>query len=44
MCRLENNLPYGGGWGLPSDNTEFLRIRLAVSLMADDRQDDKDED
>jgi hypothetical protein len=45
----DNNFPYGGGRELASDNTEFLRIRLPVSLIADEREDakdrhDKDED
>ena len=38
----DNNFPYGGGRELASDNTEFLRIRLPVSLIADERDDDKD--
>lgn len=37
----DNNFPYGGGRELASDNTEFLRIRLPVSLVAE--EDDKDE-
>jgi hypothetical protein len=40
----DNNFPYGGGRELASDNTEFLRIRLPVSLIADEREDDKDDD
>lgn len=32
----DNNYPYGGGRALASDNTEFLRIRLPVSLAGDD--------
>ena len=45
----DNNFPYGGGRELASDNTEFLRIRLPVSLVAQERDhghdhDDKDED
>ena len=36
----DNNFPYGGGRQLASDNTEFLRIRLPVSLVADERDDD----
>ena len=43
----DNNFPYGGGRELASDNTEFLRIRLPVSLIADERdngKDDEDED
>lgn len=49
----DNNFPYGGGRELASDNTEFLRIRLPVSLIPtgrdkDDRHDsgwdDQDED
>ena len=38
----DNSFPYGGGRELASDNTEFLRIRLPVSLIADEREDDKD--
>lgn len=37
----DNNFPYGGGRALASDNTEFLRIRLPVSLVDDE---DCDED
>lgn len=37
----DNNFPYGGGRALASDNTEFLRIRLPVSLLADEDDDDK---
>jgi hypothetical protein len=41
----DNNFPYGGGRGLASDNTEFLRIRLPVSLIPDERdEDDHDDD
>ena len=42
----DNNFPYGGGRELASDNTEFLRIRLPVSLtgVACDDNDEKDED
>src|SRR5262245_23440117 len=40
----DNNFPYGGGRELASDNTEFLRIRLPVSLAPDDRDDDRDDD
>jgi hypothetical protein len=40
----DNNFPYGGGRELASDNTEFLRIRLPVSLSLDEHDDDKDED
>ncbi|CAD5371295.1 Glycerophosphoryl diester phosphodiesterase [Rubrivivax sp. A210] len=40
----DNNFPYGGGRALASDDTEFLRIRLPVSLVADGHDDDKDED
>jgi hypothetical protein len=45
----DNNFPYGGGRELASDNTEFLRIRLPVPLVAQDRDlghghDEKDED
>jgi len=41
----DNNFPYGGGRALASDNTEFLRIRLPVSLVAsdDDRDDEHDD-
>jgi len=39
----DNNFPYGGGRELASDNTEFLRIRLPVSLTADDRDDEDDD-
>jgi hypothetical protein len=45
----DNNFPYGGGRALASDRTEFLRIRLPVSLVADHRdgndraKDDKDD-
>ena len=38
----DNNFPYGGGRELASDDTEFLRIRLPVSLVADKRDDGKD--
>jgi hypothetical protein len=40
----DNNFPYGGGRALASDNTEFLRIRLPVSLFADERDSDENED
>jgi hypothetical protein len=42
----DNNFPYGGGRALASDNTEFLRIRLPVSLIPDERdeRDDRDRD
>lgn len=46
----DNNFPYGGGRALASDNTEFLRIRLPVSLLADEddehrrRGHDRDDD
>jgi hypothetical protein len=40
----DNNFPGGGGRELASDNTEFLRIRLPVSLIPDKRGDDDDED
>ena len=40
----DNNFPYGGGRALASDNTEFLRICLPVSLIADERQDDNRHD
>jgi hypothetical protein len=39
----DNNFPYGGGRALDSDKTEFLKIRLPVSLIADgDNGDDED--
>jgi len=37
------NFPYGGGRELASDNTEFLRIRLPVSLIAEEGESDKHE-
>src|SRR5215831_16968807 len=40
----DNNFPFGGGRENASDNTEFLRIRLPVSLIPDDRDEDKDRD
>ncbi|HEY0819426.1 MAG TPA: esterase-like activity of phytase family protein [Rhizobacter sp.] len=48
----DNNFPYGGGREMASDATEFLRIRLPVSLVDDDegdrrhphRKHDRDED
>jgi hypothetical protein len=41
----DNNFPYGGGRELASDNTEFLRIRLPVSLTGEACDDnEKDED
>jgi hypothetical protein len=46
----DNNFPYGGGREMASDNTEFLRIRLPVSLVAEDddephrRGHDRDDD
>jgi hypothetical protein len=47
----DNNFPYGGGRAPASDNTEFLRIRLPVSLLPSERdgdehrhRDDDDED
>ena len=39
----DNNFPGGGGRELASDNTEFLRIRLPVSLFPDKRGDDRDD-
>ena len=36
----DNNFPGGGGRELASDNTEFLRIRLPVSLIPEPRGDD----
>lgn len=38
----DNNFPYGGGREPASDNTEFLRIRLPVSLFLDDRRERHD--
>lgn len=35
----DNNFPYGGGRALASDNTEFLRIRLPVSLLPEEDKD-----
>jgi hypothetical protein len=35
----DNNFPYGGGREMASDATEFLRIRLPVSLVGDDDDD-----
>ena len=40
----DNNFPFGGGRAAASDNTEFLRIRLPVSLVADDRDDKRGRD
>lgn len=40
----DNNFPYGGGRALASDDTEFLRIRLPVSLSGDDCRGDDDRD
>lgn len=40
----DNNFPYGGGRELASDDTEFLRIRLPVSLVADKNDNGKDHD
>ena len=41
----DNNFPGGGGRELASDNTEFLRIRLPVSLIPDKHGDgDHDHD
>jgi hypothetical protein len=40
----DNNFPYGGGRELASDSTEFLRIRLPVSLVADEREREHDRD
>jgi hypothetical protein len=37
----DNNFPYGGGRELASDNTEFLRIRLPVSLIPEERDNDR---
>jgi hypothetical protein len=36
----DNNFPGGGGRELASDNTEFLRIRLPVSLIPEQRGHD----
>lgn len=41
----DNNFPYGGGRELASDNTEFLRIRLPMSLYGrPGRGEDRDDD
>lgn len=40
----DNNFPYGGGRELASDDTEFLRIRLPVSLVADKNDNGNDHD
>jgi len=40
----DNNFPYGGGRALASDRTEFLRIRLPVSLVDDPRGGNANED
>lgn len=40
----DNNFPYGGGRELASDDTEFLRIRLPVSLVADKNDSGKGHD
>ena len=40
----DNNFPYGGGRELASDDTEFLCIRLPVSLVADKNDNGKDHD
>lgn len=40
----DNNFPYGGGRELASDDTEFLRIRLPVSLVADKNDNGKGHD
>src|SRR5262245_23145399 len=40
----DNNFPFGGGREAASDNTEFLRIRLPVSLVPDDEDDEKGRD
>lgn len=37
----DNNFPYGGGREAASDATEFLRIRLPVSLAAEDDDDER---
>ena len=39
----DNNFPYGGGRELASDSTEFLRIRMPVSLAAHEQGDSVDE-
>jgi hypothetical protein len=36
----DNHFPYGGGREPVSDNTEFLRMRLPVSLIPDKRGGD----
>ena len=40
----DNNFPFGGGREMASDKTEFLRIRLPVSLIPDERDDDRDDE
>jgi hypothetical protein len=40
----DNNFPFGGGRALASDNTEFLRIRLPVSLAAGGKDEDERDD
>jgi hypothetical protein len=40
----DNNFPYGGGRALASDNTEFLRIRLPVSLTPEKHEGERDDD
>jgi len=40
----DNNFPFGGGREQASDNTEFLRIRLPVSLVPDEHERDGDDD
>jgi hypothetical protein len=39
----DNNFPFGGGRTAASDDTEFLRIRLPVSLVPAQRRDDEDD-
>jgi hypothetical protein len=40
----DNNFPYGGGRALASDPTEFLRIRLPVSLIPERADPDDGDD
>ncbi|MDP4299958.1 esterase-like activity of phytase family protein [Leptothrix discophora] len=40
----DNNFPFGGGRAAASDKTEFLRIRLPVSLVPAARDADRDAD
>lgn len=42
-CWWSTTTTGGGGRELASDNTEFLRIRLPVSLIPDKRHHDRDD-